>query len=199
MTSAQKRLAFERRVRQPRQRGCSLLWPADRGMYSAGSPCSIRRPYLSGPRGSCSCVMVSLEMSSSVGNSCSTFSSEVWIVTHCVPQDGRVEVYTAGGSASQSAVSPLRGWARSSTTLPPEAIKMLLRNDHRVDLHRLNRSYLPPLKVPHLQQATHVEDISTNVNDVAYIQYSVSFSQKKKRAFVLSASVCSWFSFFELS
>lgn len=60
---AQKRLALERRV--PLQRGCSPVWPADRGMCSAGSPCSTRRPYLSGPRGSRSCVTVSLEMSSS--------------------------------------------------------------------------------------------------------------------------------------
>lgn len=81
------------------------------------------------------------------------------IVTRCVSQDGRVEAYTAGGSAYQSVVSPLRGWVRSSTTLPPETIKMFLRNHHRVVLQRLNRSYLPPLKVPHLQQAMQAKDL----------------------------------------
>lgn len=81
------------------------------------------------------------------------------IVTHYVSQDGRVEAYTAGGSAYQSVVSPLRGWVRSSTTLPPETIKMFLRNHHRVVLHRLNRSYLPPLKVPHLQQAMQAKEL----------------------------------------
>lgn len=94
-----------------------------------------------------------------VCNSGGYFSAEGSTVIHCVSQDGRVEVYTAGGLASRSAVSRLRRWARSSTTLPPEAIKMPLRNHHPVVLHRLNRSYQPPPKVPHLQQATHAEDL----------------------------------------
>lgn len=104
------------------------------------------------------------------------------IVTHCVSQDGRVEAYTAGGSAYQSVVSPLRGWGRSSTTLPPGAIKMFLRNHHRVVLQRLNRSYLPPLKVPHLQQAMQAKDLyflKIYVNDVTHWKYWVSFAKKK--------------------
>lgn len=77
------------------------------------------------------------------------------IVTHCVSQDGRPEVYTAGGSAPQSAVSPPRGWVRSSTTLPPETVRMSPRNHHQVTLHRLKTCCLPLQKPPHLQQVTH--------------------------------------------
>lgn len=78
-----------------------------------------------------------------------------FIVTNCVSQDGRPEVYTAGGSAPQSAVSPPRGWVRSSTTLPPETVKMSPRNRHRVTLRRLKTCCLPLQKRPHLRQVTH--------------------------------------------
>lgn len=89
-----------------------------------------------------------------------SFLSQGSIFNHRISQDGRVDEYTAGGSTCQSAESRLRGWARSTTTLPPEAIKMFLlhHHHHRVVLHRLSRSYLPPCQVPLKSLRWHVNE-----------------------------------------
>lgn len=89
-----------------------------------------------------------------VGLLCST--TEETIITHSVAQDGRVEAYTAGGSAFQNAVLPLKGWARYSTTLPLDTIKMVLQNHHQVMLHQQKAFCLLLQKPPQLHQVTNL-------------------------------------------
>lgn len=78
-------------------------------------------------------------------------------ILHFVAQVGRLEAYTACGSVFQTAVLLLWGLARSSTTLPPVIVKMILQKQHQVMLHQQKRSYLLLRKPRRLHQVPNLD------------------------------------------
>lgn len=181
-SAAQKLLVIERRA--PLQRGCSTVWPADRGMSSAGSPCTTRRPYHNGPRGSRSCVTVSLEMSSTtVGKSGDTSSS--WGI-HCHPlcftgwQSGSIHSWWIGLPECRVASSGLGKVQYYSTSgsnkdVPPQSPSGGPPSAEQV-LSAATKGTAPPAR----QCKLKISFFKIHVNDVTHQKYWVSFAKKKK-------------------
>lgn len=92
-------------------------------------------------------------------------STEETVVIHSFAQVGRVEAYITCGSAFQTAVLPLSGWARCTTTLPLATVKMVPQNQHLVMLHQQNKSCL---LLPKLLQAPQVTDFNVTA-EVVYV------------------------------